>query len=147
MTKISDISYGIDAKQKIDLYLQDFSAPLVFYVHGGGWWQGDKEKDLKVFQALFQAGFSVASTNYRLADEKHPYPTQLDDTRSALTFLINSDYQFNKKKYLTVWCFIGRKYQHFFIDRNRISNCFLVWPIRFQRISSYAYGNCWSQSS
>ncbi|MFT8325028.1 alpha/beta hydrolase [Oenococcus sicerae] len=97
MTKISDISYGIDAKQKIDLYLQDFSAPLVFYVHGGGWWQGDKEKDLKVFQALFQAGFSVASTNYRLADEKHPYPTQLDDTRSALTFLINSDYQFNKK--------------------------------------------------
>ncbi|PDH87375.1 esterase [Oenococcus oeni] len=98
MAKIFDIKYGNDEKQKLDLYLQDSVAPLVFYTHGGGWWQGDKRKDTKIFDSLFSAGFSVASVNYRLADKNNPYPAQLDDCHSALTFLQQSDYKFRKDK-------------------------------------------------
>lgn len=98
MTKFFDISYGDDDQQKMDLYLQDFSAPMIFYIHGGGWWQGDKNKDTQVYDALFAAGFSVASINYRLADAEHVYPTQLDDARLALGWLKKSDYVFDRSK-------------------------------------------------
>ncbi|MFT9267618.1 alpha/beta hydrolase [Oenococcus sp.] len=98
MAKFFDISYGNNEKQKMDLYLQKDAAPLIFYIHGGGWWQGDKNKDTQVYEALFATGFSIASINYRLADAQHVYPAQLDDARLALKWLKQSNYVFNHKR-------------------------------------------------
>lgn len=98
MRKILDVAYGKDEQQRLDLYLQDFTAPLIFYVHGGGWWRGDKRKDQPVYSALLKSGLSVASINYRLSDEKNRFPVQIDDSRSALSFLLASDYAFDKDR-------------------------------------------------
>ena len=43
-TAIRNIAYGPDPAQRFDLYLPANAsrAPVVFYVHGGGWANGDK---------------------------------------------------------------------------------------------------------
>src|SRR5262245_6341531 len=40
--------------------------PIVFWIHGGGWQQGDKTNVQNKPQALVDKGFVFVSTNYRL---------------------------------------------------------------------------------
>ena len=43
--KISDVAYGSDPLQRMDIYRPvgaPDNAPVIFMVHGGGWYQGDK---------------------------------------------------------------------------------------------------------
>lgn len=86
---IKDIVYLQDAtsaSQKLDLYLPQASEPLplVIWIHGGGWSSGDKKGG--PFRALLEAGFAVASLNYRLSGEAK-WPAQLNDCLVATTFL------------------------------------------------------------
>jgi acetyl esterase/lipase len=69
-------------------------APLVVYIHGGGWAGGDRYKVLRpdvigVIRSLSQAGFVCASVEYRLVDGK---PTLANDAvadcKDALRFLV-----------------------------------------------------------
>ena len=63
------ISYGSDPLQAVDYYAAPArNAPLVLFVHGGGWKRGDKEMvegsaKLSHWRGL---GYAVASLNYRL---------------------------------------------------------------------------------
>ena len=100
MKKFLNISYGKDKQQKLDLYLQNFKAPMIFYIHGGGWWRGDKAKDQAVFSSFLKAGFSVSSINYRLllVDKKNFFPIQIEDSKRAFYFLINSKFDFDRNK-------------------------------------------------
>jgi acetyl esterase/lipase len=65
----SELSYGKDRLQKLDYWPgATRKAPLVVYVHGGGWKRGDKSimkgsAKLSHWQGL---GYAVASLNYRL---------------------------------------------------------------------------------
>lgn len=59
---------------KADLFLPASATeptPLLIHIHGGGWTSGDKRESdgFMEFYALVQAGFAVASINYRLAPE------------------------------------------------------------------------------
>ncbi|OYX67036.1 MAG: esterase [Sphingomonadales bacterium 32-64-17] len=64
-----DLSFGADPLQRLDYWPgSDAKAPLVVFVHGGGWKRGDKtmmrgSDKLSAWQA---AGYAVASVNYRL---------------------------------------------------------------------------------
>lgn len=52
------------------------AAPLVVYLHGGGYVTGDKSQQVADKISLFtQAGWAFASVNYRLS----PFPLRLDD--------------------------------------------------------------------
>src|SRR5215207_10121600 len=74
-----DVSYVEegDPAQRLDLYLPPDAGcdavPLVVWVHGGGWRIGDKGNaiDAKVRQWT-DAGWAVASVNYRLTDVRDP---------------------------------------------------------------------------
>jgi acetyl esterase/lipase len=63
--------------------------PLVIWVHGGGFWGGDK-RDLqvlgRVLPVLEAAGIAVAAVNYRLSGEAI-WPAQRDDLAAAVAFL------------------------------------------------------------
>lgn len=74
--------------QKLDLYYPSSVPPwpAVVYVHGGGWTSGDKSQLLPEVDALRQAGFLVASVNYRLAPQ-YVFPAMLDDVKCAVRFL------------------------------------------------------------
>lgn len=60
--------------------------PLVVHIHGGAFRFGDKSDDAKERRRLVDAGFAVASVNYRYSTEAI-WPAQLDDLRDAFAFL------------------------------------------------------------
>lgn len=69
-TIVKDVPYGETAieRQVLDIYSPPNAdeLPVVFWIHGGGWQQGDKsEVNLKP-QAFVERGFVFVSTNYRL---------------------------------------------------------------------------------
>lgn len=68
MTQESDIAYGPDPLQQADLYYpaQPNGAALVF-IHGGGWFRGDKRNDAAIGEWFADAGYLTAVPNYRLA--------------------------------------------------------------------------------
>lgn len=71
---------------KLDLYLPTAgeSAPLLVWIHGGGWRNGSKNK--VPLQELTKHGFAIASISYRLTD-KAVFPAQIHDCKGAVRWL------------------------------------------------------------
>jgi acetyl esterase/lipase len=82
-------AYGSDERQKLDLARPAGAAkaPVLLFVHGGGWSIGDKRlgSGLKGQHFLGQ-GWAFASTNYRLVP-KATVENQAADVASAVAFL------------------------------------------------------------
>jgi acetyl esterase/lipase len=92
----ANVAYGDHPRQVLDFYKADTTdpAPLVVYIHGGGWVNGDKWGIGAPFIKALQAkGISVAAINYRFttqaaeADVKPPVKWPLEDAARALQFL------------------------------------------------------------
>lgn len=86
-----DLAYVKDGhpRQKLDLYLPDNpssgSIPLVIWIHGGGWQKGSKDRiDRNEF--ILEAGFALASVNYRLTSDA-TFPAQIHDCKAAVRYL------------------------------------------------------------
>lgn len=75
---------------KLDLYLPADSknAPLVVWIHGGGWKAGSKSNC--PISWLTGDGYAVASISYRLTD-KAIFPAQLHDCKAAVRWLRAND--------------------------------------------------------
>jgi acetyl esterase/lipase len=72
-------------KLALDLYLPAKQrAPLIVWVHGGGWGAGSKS-DMPLGR-LVPEGFAIASVDYRLSGEA-PFPAQAHDIKAAIRFL------------------------------------------------------------
>ena len=74
--RIADVAYasspGTDpARQRLDIFTREglTDAPVVLYVHGGGWVRGDKERALFKPPFLVPRGYLFASMNYRFHPE------------------------------------------------------------------------------
>lgn len=84
-----NVRYGPHERNVLDLWLARSTqpAPLVLYIHGGGFRGGDK-RSLRAdrLKAYLDAGFSVAAINYRLTDTA-PAPAAYLDNARALQFL------------------------------------------------------------
>lgn len=85
----------------LDLYVpgapteaQEGSRPAVMHFHGGGWRMGERSSlgpgvdgfGLSPIEQLADAGFVVASADYRLTDVA-TFPAQLQDAKAALRWL------------------------------------------------------------
>ena len=80
----------------LDLHLPtqrpDAGAPVILFVHGGGWRLGSRAAFTPTisvddsFGRITDAGFAVASVDYRLSGEAR-FPAQVDDVRAALGWL------------------------------------------------------------
>lgn len=67
-----DIPYGNEHKRQVlDIYAPKDAknAPVVFWIHGGGWQAGDKSSIQEKPKAFVDKGFVFVSTNYRLLPE------------------------------------------------------------------------------
>ena len=103
---LTDVSYGTDATQKMDLYLpagrNSDSTKLVIMVHGGAWSSGDKSDFLSFVPVLQQGvpGCAVANIDYRLATAvTNHFPAQETDMKAAVDFLVrkSGDYHISQK--------------------------------------------------
>lgn len=85
-----DIQYGTDAMQTLDLYTPEVeNGRSLVLIHGGGWWQGDKHKEMSTAAQFVDMGYSVAAINYRLAlAGNNLFPTQNKDALAAYRWLI-----------------------------------------------------------
>ncbi len=92
-----DAAYGSHPLQVYDFYapLDAVDAPLVIYVHGGGYLQGDKSSaytsPLFAPEYFLAAGYAYATINYRLSGEfpfvlgeTGDYPVAMEDGARAL---------------------------------------------------------------
>ncbi|MBL1292885.1 MAG: esterase [Alteromonadaceae bacterium] len=90
MTVLSDIPYGKDVDQALDVYIPADAkdAPVIFMIHGGAWSGGDKankpEFENKIAHWVTQ-GFIFISTNYRTLPKIRPLE-QAKDVEAALLF-------------------------------------------------------------
>jgi arylformamidase len=73
MPAVRDVAYASDdAHQRLDVYPASHGcpAPVVVWVHGGGWQRGDKRNQMTDKVRLWnEAGYTVVSVNYRLTDQ------------------------------------------------------------------------------
>jgi acetyl esterase/lipase len=96
-----DLPYaGTDnPRQKLDLYLPKSPKahgplPVVAYIHGGGWEEGDKRDDFGTVRPLVESGeYAVVCIGYRLSDEAI-WPAQIHDCKAAIRWI-----RANAKKY------------------------------------------------
>ncbi len=85
----TDIRYAEQSDRNLlDLHIPDgvSGPPLVVFIHGGAFFMGDKTDSKRERDGLMQAGFAVASVNYRYSAER-VWPAQLDDLKDAFAFL------------------------------------------------------------
>lgn len=98
-----NVPYGKHERQVLDFYQakSDKPTPVVFYIHGGGWSNGDKKTNPKPF---LDKGISVVAINYRFV--KHgveervvpPVKAPLEDAARALQFVRSKAGEWNLDK-------------------------------------------------
>lgn len=85
------LSYGSDPAQVLDLWVPKGAkaAPLVLYVHGGGWKRGSKDTAMgnALPGHLVGQGYAFASINYRLVPQA-TVEQQASDVAQALAFVL-----------------------------------------------------------
>ena len=91
---ISNVSYGTDAAQKMDVYLPAnrtvAGTKVMIMIHGGGWTGGDKA-DFAPFTDTMKRrlpDYAIFNINYRLSTgTANLFPTQENDVKAALQFI------------------------------------------------------------
>lgn len=88
------LAYGSDALQQLDYWPAQSGnkrAPLVLFVHGGGWKRGSKDNASGPWKAphYTQAGYAYASINYRLVPAA-TVEQQAADVAASLRYLIDN---------------------------------------------------------
>lgn len=85
---VKDIPYGDHDRMTLDVYTPETprkNAPLIMFVHGGGWNSGDKKLYKFIGDTFTSEGYTVAMPNYRL----HPgitFPDPVTDTAKAVAW-------------------------------------------------------------
>lgn len=90
-TVVADIAYGENSWQKLDVYpaLDDTTrAPVMIFIHGGGWYHGTKEQYFFAADAFLRLGYVVVLPDYI----KHPasearFPAHIVDAAKAIKWV------------------------------------------------------------
>jgi acetyl esterase/lipase len=85
-----DISFGDSPKQALDVYLPKKpvkNAPVLLFLHGGGFMEGDRAHYGYVARPYAEKGIITVVSGYRMAKRGVPYPAQSDDTKAAIVWI------------------------------------------------------------
>ena len=88
----TDVSYGNDAAQRLDLRIPATKGfETLIFVHGGSLTSGDKADSdyTHVCDSFPPVGIACANVNYRLGPQ-HSWPTQAEDVASAIAWVRNN---------------------------------------------------------
>ncbi len=95
--------YAADEPLTLDIFMPTEDVyehvPVVFYVHGGLFIDGDKmdlTRDIgeEVTYAILDAGYAIVSMNYRILDEETHFPSNIKDIKDSIRFIrsVSNDY-------------------------------------------------------
>lgn len=81
----SDLAYGPDPLHRYDLYLpaDAADAPVILYLHSGGWIGGDRSFVPDMVLRFLDHGYAIASVDYRLAPAS-VFPGPVEDVKRAV---------------------------------------------------------------
>lgn len=89
---LTDVVYGPYDRNKLDVYLAEGAGPtpVVIYLHGGGYRNGDKAKFADYIHSFkdscIAANISFVSANYRFITES-PFPAPMEDGTRIIQFV------------------------------------------------------------
>lgn len=92
VTKVRDIAYGTDSLQKLDIYTpqrcQQGGCPVVIWVHGGGWRNGNKNSGgpQNIANVWCPAGAILVAVNYRLSPDV-VHPAHVQDVAASINWV------------------------------------------------------------
>ncbi|MGL5084302.1 MAG: alpha/beta hydrolase [Clostridium sp.] len=96
--KAKSFKYGNDIKQYYKVFNEENKAkPIIFFVHGGGWWHGSPKMCTCIGKYFSKRGYTVVMPAYRLFP-LHKYPSQLEDVYACLHHYIKASENCNNKK-------------------------------------------------
>ena len=77
-----------DGKDRLDLYIPEgvTNAPVIFSLHGGALWQGDRSEEVFVGQRFAAAGYLTVVTSYRLSPQVS-HPAHVQDVAAAFAWV------------------------------------------------------------
>jgi acetyl esterase/lipase len=101
--ELLNVPYGRHPRQVLDFYpaRSDKPTPVVFFIHGGGWRNGDKKINPRPF---LDKGISVVAINYRFMQQGveegvvPPVKAPMDDAARALQFVRSKAAEWNIDK-------------------------------------------------
>ncbi len=90
---VADVPYADseNPRQRLDLYLptrpKAEKLPVIVFIHGGAWLQGDKRTGRRRLQPFVESGeYAGVSANYRLSQEAS-WPAQIHDVKAAIRWI------------------------------------------------------------
>ena len=93
VTVVKDVDYVVNVdypggKDRLDLYIPEgaTNAPVIFSLHGGALWQGDKSEEVFVGQRLAAAGYLTVVASYRLSPQVS-HPAHIQDVAAAFAWV------------------------------------------------------------
>jgi acetyl esterase/lipase len=103
---MTDVAYGPHPKQVLNFWkaTSDLPAPLLFFIHGGGWQGGNRSSAHGMVPECLKNGISVVSVEYRFIQEaiadgvKPPVKAPLHDAARALQFVRSKSAEWNIDK-------------------------------------------------
>jgi acetyl esterase/lipase len=84
-----DVPYGNDPKQRLDLYFpakQASNAPVLVFLHGGGFREGDRKQYGYVAEPFAKQGILTVVASYRLTPA-FSHPAQPDDAKAIVAWI------------------------------------------------------------
>lgn len=87
---VTDIAYGMDDRQKLDIYAPDGNGslrhPVLIFFHGGAWRDGEREGYGFLGRAFAARGIVTVIADYRKAP-KVRFPAFVEDTADAIAWV------------------------------------------------------------
>lgn len=89
------LSYGADAKQRVDVYAPEHAAgaPVAVFFHGGVWQHGGRADYTDFGDALARRGFVVFVASYRLTPPAR-WPAQAEDAAAVVALALKEAKRF-----------------------------------------------------
>ena len=101
---LQNVHYGKDSRQVMDIYLpKDRSinhTKSLILIHGGGWNSGSKAEFITYIDSFKTRlpDYAIFNLNYRLVSGGQLFPTQEQDVKAAVDFIVDSAANFHISK-------------------------------------------------
>ncbi|RBP51608.1 alpha/beta hydrolase [Arenicella xantha] len=95
-TSVTNLTYGDKQWQKLDVYPQKSTSPVLVFIHGGSWRHGRKDQYFFAADAFSRLGYTVVLPDYiKHPDQNARFPAFIEDGAQALAWVKHNIADYN----------------------------------------------------